>query len=262
MTGDDVGRLFDLAAASFDRAAASSVKTSRTLERADAVMARAHTRDTAVRAASRRERQRLNSGLKRTVIRIASIVVALWAATVVIGFIKPIGLFGLIAAVALGILLVGWTLAARKGSQRPALPSPDLPNAAIVDRLDSYLYRVRAALPAPAQVEVDAMLARLPDLKETLQRVDVLDPSAQDARRLMASHLPNLIDKYLNVPNSYRSERLDEEMSPDQRLIDALHTGRTALDDIGEQLAKGDLAAFETQGRFISSRYSEEPIES
>ena len=137
-----------------------------------------------------------------------------------------------------------------------------MPNAAVVDRLNSYLYRVRPALPAPAQAEVDAMLSRLPDLKDTLQRVDTLDPSAQDARRLMASHLPNLIDKYLNVPNSYRSETGDEEMSPDQRLIDALHTGRTALDDIGEQLAKGDLAAFETQGRFISSRYSEEPIDS
>ncbi len=262
MTSDDIGRLFDLAGASFDRAAASSIKTNRTLERADAVMARAQTRDTAVRAASRRERQRLNSGFRRSAMRIAAIVVAVWAATVVIGFIKPIGLFGLIAAIAVGVLLVGWSLASRTNPARPALPAPDLPNSAIVDRLDSYLYRVRPALPAPAQAEVDAMLSRLPDLKATLQRVDTLDPSAQDARRLMASHLPNLIDKYLNVPNSYRSQPMDEDLSPDQRLIDALHTGRSALDDIGEQLAKGDLAAFETQGRFINSRYSDEPIDS
>ena len=94
MTGDDVGRLFDLAAASFDRASASSIKTNRTLERADAVMARAQTRDTAVRAASRRERQRLNSGFRKSAMRVGAIVVAVWAATVIIGFINPIGFSG------------------------------------------------------------------------------------------------------------------------------------------------------------------------
>jgi len=259
---DEVGRLFDLAAASFDRATASSAKTNRALERADAVMARAQVTDSAVRAASRRERQRLNSGFKKSAMRVAAIVAAVWAATVVIGLINPIGIFGLIAAIAVGVLLVGWSLKGRSVSSQPALPAPDLPNAAVVDRLDSYLYRVRPALPAPAQVEVDAMLSRLPDIKQTLERVDTLDPSAQDARRLMAAHLPNLIDKYLNVPKSYRKQPMDDEVSPDQRLIDALHTGRAALDDIGEQLARNDLAAFETQGRFISNRYSEEPIDS
>jgi hypothetical protein len=262
MTGDDVGRLFDLAAASFDRAAASSIKANRAIERADAVMARAQVTDSAVRAASRRERDRLNSGLKRNAFKIAGIVAAVWIGTIVIGLIKPIGLFGLIAAIVIGTLLVGWSLKGKGTPARPALPAPDLPNGAVVDRLDSYLYRVRPALPAPAQAEVDAMLSRLPDLKQTLDRVDTLDPNAQDARRLMASHLPNLIDKYLNVPKTYRSEQIDEDVSPNQRLVEALRTGRTALDDIGEQLAKGDLAAFETQGRFISSRYSEEPIDS
>jgi hypothetical protein len=31
---------------------------------------------------------------------------------------------------------------------------------------------------------------------------------------------------------------------------------------VSEQLARGDMAAFETQGRFIQSRYGEQGIES
>jgi hypothetical protein len=39
-----------------------------------------------------------------------------------------------------------------------------------------------------------------------------------------------------------------------------LSAGRAALTDISERLARGDVAAFETQGRFIKSRYGEEKI--
>ena len=35
-------------------------------------------------------------------------------------------------------------------------------------------------LPAPAQAEIDALSAVLPSLKQTLERVDALDPKAQD----------------------------------------------------------------------------------
>ena len=41
----------------------------------------------------------------------------------------------------------------------------------------------------------------------------------------------------------------------------ALAAGRQALTEISEKLAKADMAAFETQGRFIQSRYSEKSID-
>ena len=70
----------------------------------------------------------------------------------------------------------------------------------MVQRFDSYLYRARAALPPPAQAEVDAISANLPALRQTLERVDTFDPNAQDARRLMSVHLPALLDRYAQVP--------------------------------------------------------------
>jgi hypothetical protein len=40
--------------------------------------------------------------------------------------------------------------------------------------------------------------------------------------------------------------------------VEALTAGRKALADISESLARADMAAFETQGRFIQSRYGED----
>jgi hypothetical protein len=90
--------------------------------------------------------------------------------------------------------------------------------------------------------------------------VDQNDPDAQDARRLMSAHLPGLIDRYLHVPSSYRSEYDAEGKSVDDRLVDALAAGRTALDEISAKLARNDLAAFQTQGRFIETRYKDETL--
>jgi hypothetical protein len=135
-----------------------------------------------------------------------------------------------------------------------SLPT-DLPNGEMVKRFDSYLYRARRSLPPKGQVEVDAISSLLPSLGQTLERVETLDPRAQDARRLMAIHLPSLIDRYMHVPPAFRSERDGEDKTVDERLVESLAAGRVALNDICEQLARADIAAVETQGRFIKSRY-------
>ena len=141
-------------------------------------------------------------------------------------------------------------------------PSTDLPNAAMVERFDSYIYRARRALPAPAQAELDAISKILPSLKQTLSRVETLDPAAQDARRLMSIHLPGLIERYERVPPAYRQEKDGEDKTVDQRLVEGLAAGRSALAEVSERLARLDVAALETQGRFIQSRYGEERIDS
>jgi hypothetical protein len=254
----DLGHLFDAAEASFERAVASSAKTGRALTRADDVMARLGNRDGAARQAARRERQRLNAGLGRTLFKVGFAVFAVWLVTVIIGLINPIGIFGLIGAVLVGLGLVGAILyRGAKGVVAPPRIDTALPNGMLVDRLDSYLYRARPALPAPAQVEVDALLGGLPNLKSALEKVGGDEPEAQDARRLLSTHLPNLVDRYLNIPRDYRDDVDGEGMTPDQRLVEALKASREALGDVSERLAKGNLLAFETQGRFIETRYKD-----
>src|SRR5687768_18035881 len=235
-------------------------KTSRAIDHANAVFARLDERDGAVREAARRERQRLNAGLGRALVRAGIAVGSVSLATIGIGLVTPIGLFGFLAAIGLAVGVAALLLFT--GTQQIAAPNvtPDLPNGQMVQRFDSYLFRARRALPAPAQAEIDLLSAQLPSLRQVLERIPDLDPNAQDARRLMSVHLPNLIDRYLHVPGAYRDQRDGEGVSVDERLVEALSAGRQALGEISEKLARNDLAAFETQGRFIQTRYKDEEL--
>lgn len=237
-------------------------KFNQVIARADRVMAQLDERDGSVRDAARRERQRLNADVGRRLKRIGVAVGVISLITIVVGLIVPIGMFGFLAAVGIAIglaALLGFMPAQAGGA---AAPATDLPNGQMVQRFDSYLYRNRAALPAPAQAELDAISAVLPSLRQTLERVPTLDPEAQDARRLMSVHLPGLIERYAHVPAAYRGTRDGDDVSVDERLVEGLQAGRQALAEISENLAKNDMRAFETQGRFIKSRYGEEPIDS
>jgi len=236
-------------------------KTSRAIDHANAVFARLDERDGPAREAAKRERQRLNAGIGRTLTKVGVAVGLISLAAIFIGLIRPIGMFGFLAAVGLAIGVAAYLLFS--GGREVAAPtvSPDLPNAEMVQRFDSYIFHTRRALPAPAQAELDLLSAQLPSLFQTLERIPDLDPNAQDARRLMSVHLPNLIDRYQHVPNAYRHQRDGEGVSVDERLVEALAAGRQALGEISEKLARADMAAFETQGRFIQSRYSEKNLD-
>ena len=122
--------------------------------------------------------------------------------------------------------------------------------------------KVASRRPDHVVIDCGGVGYRLSVSSQTLERVPTLDPSAQDARRLMSIHLPGLVDRYANVPAAYRKERDGEGKTVDERLVDSLAAARAALADVSEQLARQDVAAFETQGRFIKSRYGEQGIES
>ena len=235
-----------------------SDKVDRALARFDRVTAQLDSRSGLVRDARKRELQRLNAGLVQTFVRIGVAVGVVSLAAIGIGLFIPIGMFGFLAAVGLAIGVAA--VIAISGGREIARPevTPDLPNGAMVERFDSYIYRTRAALPAPAQAEIDRLSAALPPLKKSLERLDTLDPNAQDARRLMSIHLPSLIDRYLHVPPAYRSQQDGEGVTVEERLVEALGASRQAITEIGERLAKADMMAFETQGRFIKSRYGED----
>ncbi|WP_129790616.1 hypothetical protein [Sphingosinicella sp. CPCC 101087] len=214
-------------------------------------------RTSASRAAERRNISRGAAAIARKATNIGVAIGLLIAATIAFGLIVgPIGIGGLFAVAALMFLAV--LLFSFWPSEKPIVEfREDMPNQAVVQRLDSLLVRKRAALPAPAASRIDAISAQLPLLENRLGETQILDPLAQDARRLMGKHLPELIERYERVPPAYRHERDGEGMTVDERLIAGLDAAKTALDDLGRKLAHEDLTAFETQGRFIESRYKD-----
>ena len=261
MNERDVASIFDRANASFEKAGETHNRVAVSTNRADNILARIDQKSGAVTDARRRELKRLNSGVIKTLFRIGLAIGVISLATIAIGLNIPIGMFGFLAAVGLAIGVAAMLIFSSKRAITAPPVSTDLPNGTMVQRFDSYLYRSRAMLPAPAQAEIDQLAQSLAPLKQVLERVPDLDPAAQDARRLMSVHLPGLVDRYLHVPPAYRTDPDGEGKTPDQRLTEALAAGRTALSDISDRLAKGDLAAFETHGRFIESRYKEKSID-
>ena len=238
-------------------------KVERAIARFERVTRQLDERGGPAQDAARRERRRLNAGIGRTASRVAAGIFAVWAAVLVVGMVRPIGMTGFLVAL-LATAVVAAIFLVRGGRQAISVPAPssDLPNGPMVERFDSYLYRVRGALPAPARAELDSISQLLPSLKQTLARVETLDPTAQDARRLMSIHLPGLIDRYERVPPAYRQEHDGEGKTVDERLVEGLAASRSALAEVCEQLARADVAALETQGRFIQSRYGEQRIDS
>jgi hypothetical protein len=236
-------------------------KVERAVARFERVTRQLDERNGPVRDAARRERQRLNADLGRRFARVGIAIGVISLVTIAIGLVIPIGMFGFLAAVGLAIGVAA--LLAFAPARERAIPAPtaDLPNGEMVQRFDSYLYRNRRALPRAAQGEIDSISAVLPSLRETLERVETLDPNAQDARRLMSIHLPGLIDRYARVPPAFRGEQDGEGKTVDERLVEGLSAGRSALHDIAERLARDDVAALETHGRFLKSRYSDESID-
>ncbi|MCW3798644.1 hypothetical protein OMW55_12585 [Sphingomonas sp. BN140010] len=234
-------------------------KVGRALARFDRVMAVVDEKQGPVATQARRQRQRSLATYGRALSKAALVVLVVSVLTILVGLFVPIGIMGFVAAVALagGIAAMLFFHDVLQEVAAPTVPT-DLPNGEMVQRFDSFLYKSRRALPAPAQTVVDGISEQLGTLKQTLERVDTLDPDAQDARRLMSVHLPGLIERYANVPTAYRAEADAEGKTVDQRLVEGLEASRSALGEVNERLAKRDMDAFQTQGRFITSKYGGE----
>ena len=176
---------------------------------------------------------------------------------------QPIGLFGFLAALVATTIVVAVLFIAR-GGRMPSRRQPLLRQTSQWRHGGTFrflpLSRARGA-PASAQAEIDAINRILPSLKQTLSRIDTLDPAAQDARRLMSIHLPGLIDRYVNVPPVPAGARWRRQDRRSATRATAWPLGGQRSADVSEQLARGDVAALETQGRFIESRYGEHDIE-
>lgn len=213
-------------------------------------------------AVGRQGRRRGTAARARRLATIFMVLGALALVAIAFGlFIGPIGIRGLflVALLMMGVLLAASFWPSASTSVQPVQPfREDMSNRAVVQRLGSVLAANRAALPPAAAQRTSAISAELPLLEQRLGELDPLDPLAQDARRLMGQHLPELIERYERVPARYRHERDGDGKSVDERLVAGLDAARGAIDDLSRQLSQGDVDGFQTQGRFIESRYRDE----
>jgi hypothetical protein len=128
---------------------------------------------------------------------------------------------------------------------------------ALAAQAENYLFDRSRALPHHAGPALDRILERLRDLEPALATVPVETPVGGEAQRLIGQHLPGLIDNYLALPASERP--FDGDNS--RRLGESLGIVADELDHLCERIGEERRTGFETERRFLETRYRGDPLD-
>lgn len=226
----------------------------RALERAEDFLRR-HMKSKATREAERRQRQRAMGEFGRRVGRAAAVTGASGVGLIGYGLaVAPVGFTGLMAAGAATIVAASAALfwPSRRPQGSSALTMVSLGTLTL--EAEDWLLRQRNLMPGRAAPSIDAILLRLHDIQPYLAKLDPNAPLAGEARRLIGEHLPRLVNSYLGVPASAR----DANPEIAKRLIGGLGIVAAEMQRLCEQLSRDEVLNFETQGRFLETRYGAE----
>jgi hypothetical protein len=206
----------------------------------------------AVRAAEKRRAERQSREAEARIKRAALVGGASGAAILGVGtLVAPVAVPVLAAAGGGALLLAVGTLF--RPSRRRA-GDGDFSKAEL-DQLpgdaEDWLLDRREALPLEIRPQLDRIFQRLGDLQPNLAALAPHSTAAWEARRLLGDHLPRLILAYEDLPESARDE--DPEVRAGLRA--GLETLADALDELCREVCRSPLMTFETQGRFLESRY-------
>lgn len=228
-------------------------RSERVLADAEAVLRRHSERGQSLSA---RARQRRNAGLMRKVKYAFWAVLTVLLGSVVAGFVLPLGTTGVM--IALGVMIAALLLIALLPTETKVKSEAlaQTPLTALPLQTEIWLENQRKALPAPAITLVDSIGVKLETLAPQLERLDPQDPAAQDVRRLLSDHLPELVTGYQSIPQPMRREERNGRV-PEQQLIDGLGVIDAEIARMSEQLASGDLNKLATQNRFLELKYQE-----
>ena len=220
------------------------------LRQADEYLRR-HMKSKAVRAAEKRREQRQTRETGLRLRRAALVSGASGAAILGVGtLIVPVAV-PVLALAGGGALLLGIGSLFRP-SRRAA--DGDFSKAELAELpgdAEDWLLARREGLPFDCRSLLDRIFRRLGDLQPHLATLAPHSGAAWEARRLLGDHLPGLVLAWEAIPASAREE--DPEVRA--RLRAGLETVADALDALCREVCRDPLMTFETQNRFLESRY-------
>lgn len=229
-----------------------AVDSTDVLLKAEMLLERMRDRPEVRAARAKRRRRRLRLIYNRVLRILAGLFAVAFGSLLFSQLVMPLGFWGLLI-VPLLMLIVTMVLVRfprdRTTDEAGFSAAASLP--ALAPQVEDWLDSRRLALPAPARSEVDRILVELNTLEPQLSRVPAGAPEAADARRLMADHLPRLMDSYEKVPAAVR--RRDPEA--DRQLVQGLKVVGEELERLNRRLGEESLDALEVEGRFLENRY-------
>jgi uncharacterized membrane protein YccC len=126
----------------------------------------------------------------------------------------------------------------------------------LVGRTELWLESQRPALPAPAVQLVDTIGLQLDALGAQLDGIDQNTPAANEVRKLVGEHLPELVSSYTAIPRHLRGEERAGR-TPDQQLTESLGKISTEIDSVTRQLASGAIDNLAIKTRYLDYKYGD-----
>lgn len=210
---------------------------------------RRHSKSKAVKAAEKRLQERKKRDIGRRVARGAAVGGVSGAGVACFAVLTATGPGLLLAgagALAVTVAAVAWPLRRATDGPLSSAEMESLPGEA-----EGWLLSQRLNLPLAAYRSFDAILVHLGDIQPCLAAIEPNSTLAWEVRRLIGSHLPNLVDAYCELPSVAKADEPEHE----KRLVEGLGTLAKELGDLSMEANRQRLMRFETQGRFIESRY-------
>lgn len=214
----------------------------------------------AQRAAKKRRAQRKLEEFGRRFQRACLIFAGLMGAMLAWAiFVSPLPVitwfFGGLTIFFLALISTFWET--RKPADQADLQgAPALPLDELAARAEEGLLDRCRELPGRAQGAADTALARLAELQPHLGNLDPNSVLAGDARRLIGQHLPRLVDSYLELPASARAPGSESS----RRFTESLSIVANELDGLLETCCHDRQMTFDTQTRFVETRYKDDNL--
>jgi hypothetical protein len=201
------------------------------------------------RALAHRERMERQRRTNRQVGLCLLLAVALWLAVLALGAAGIAAGTGVDAG-ALLLFLLGCA-AIFVGFRRKPVRIAELqavPLTAVPSKVGDWLEQQRNLLPAPAIPVIDSLTRQLSALGPQLAAIEH-DPGAGAVRKLVATELPELVERYRNIPASVAPAEAGTQLVEGLKIIDG------EIHRLSSDLASGSFDALATQNRYLQLNY-------
>jgi hypothetical protein len=200
------------------------------------------------RALAHRERMERQRRTNRQAGLCLLLALVLWLA--VLG-LEAVGIAGTgVVAGAIALFLVGCAAILLGFRKRPVRIAElqAVPLTAVPSKVGEWLEQQRNLLPAPAVPVIDSLTRQLSVLGPQLAAIEH-DPGANSVRKLVATELPELIERYRNIPSSVAPAEAGTQLVEGLKIIDG------EIHRLSSDLASGSFDALATQNRYLQLKY-------
>jgi len=201
------------------------------------------------RALAHRERMERQRRTNRQVGLCVLLALALWLAVLALEAAGIAVGTGVVAG-AIALFLLGCAAILLRFRKRPVRIAElqAVPLTAVPAKVGDWLEQQRNLLPAPAVPVIDSLTRQLSVLGPQLAAIEH-DPGAGPVRKLVATELPELVERYRNIPASVAPAEAGIQLVEGLKIIDG------EIHRLSSDLASGSFDALATQNRYLQLKY-------